>query len=127
MPRRRPEADGQNSIVQFARLIGFLVYHTTDSRRSAPGFPDLWICGFGVLIIMELKFGRNKTSPAQDAWIAQLRLAGQDVRVYQVEDWGNLKLAEELKQIKRNWLSTPHQHASPTTSKLRSTTREGPS
>lgn len=101
-------------------------WSTTQPTRvgALQGSP---ICGFGVLIILELKFGRNKTSPAQDAWITQLRLAGQDVRVYQVEDWGNLKLAEELKQIKRNWLSTPHQHASPTTSKPRSTTREGPS
>ena len=35
------ESDFQRAVIEMARLHGWLVYHTHDSRRSAPGFPDL--------------------------------------------------------------------------------------
>jgi hypothetical protein len=35
------EADFQATIVETARTLGWLIYHTHDSRRSSPGFPDL--------------------------------------------------------------------------------------
>ena len=31
----------QTAVVELAELCGWKVYHTYDSRRSAPGFPDL--------------------------------------------------------------------------------------
>ena len=35
------EKQFQSHIVQYAKMRGWLVYHTHDSRRSEPGFPDL--------------------------------------------------------------------------------------
>ena len=35
------EAQFQEAVVQLARLTGWLVYHTFDSRRSQAGYPDL--------------------------------------------------------------------------------------
>ena len=35
------ETQLQSAIIELARLTGWLVYHTHDSRHSAKGFPDL--------------------------------------------------------------------------------------
>ncbi len=35
------EGDFQAGVVRLAELRGWLVYHTHDSRRSQPEFPDL--------------------------------------------------------------------------------------
>ena len=41
----------QSQVVRIAKVFGWLCYHTYDSRRSEPGFPDLsawsaikWLC-----------------------------------------------------------------------------------
>jgi hypothetical protein len=43
-----------------ARRLGYLVYHTHDSRRSAPGFPDLVLCNGQRLLFVELKSRTGK-------------------------------------------------------------------
>ena len=37
------EKDFQAQIVELIGVLGGMVYHTHDSRRSAPGYPDLTI------------------------------------------------------------------------------------
>ena len=49
------EKDWQQAVIDYARLRGYLVYHTHDSRRSEPGFPDLICLRAGRLVVMELK------------------------------------------------------------------------
>ena len=41
MNLKETEKGFQAAVVELARLRGWLVYHTYDSRRSAKGFPDL--------------------------------------------------------------------------------------
>lgn len=63
----------QAAIIDAARALGWLVYHTRDSRRSAAGFPDLVLVDRGRasaprLIFAELKSETGKLSDDQLAW-----------------------------------------------------------
>ena len=40
----------QAAVLQIANMYGWLAYHTHDSRRSAPGFPDLVLVRNGIQI-----------------------------------------------------------------------------
>lgn len=66
------EADFQAVVVDYARLRGWMTYHTHDSRRSAAGFPDLVMVRDGQLVFAELKSEKGKTTPEQDAWLMAL-------------------------------------------------------
>ena len=61
-------------VVAGARALGFLVYHTYDSRRSAKGFPDLVMCHpkTGELLFIELKTDTGKVSAEQQIWLDAL-------------------------------------------------------
>ena len=71
----------QDRLIEAARLCGWRVYHTFDSRRSQPGFPDLVMVRDGELLALELKRGpaevvamaRSDSGREQLAWIADLR------------------------------------------------------
>lgn len=83
--RNMTERDLQAQIVELAKAYGWTVYHTHDSRRSEPGFPDLTLVRNGHLIFAELKTEKGKTSEAQDKWLTELREAettSRRVRVY---------------------------------------------
>lgn len=103
MPRARVEDTTLGEIRQVAEAIGYLTFHVYDSRRCPPGFPDLWILGFGKLLVLELKAGRNTTTPSQDRWLTGLRAAGVDARVYHVSEWKGRGLATELIEAKARW------------------------
>jgi hypothetical protein len=72
------ERDLQAAVVDLARTLGFLTYHTHDSRRSQPGFPDLVLCHprSGALLFAELKDARRKVTPEQDEWLRALAVRG---------------------------------------------------
>jgi hypothetical protein len=60
-------------VVELARLSGWLCYHTFDSRRSAPGFPDLVMVRPPHVIFAELKSESGKLRPEKDGWLEALR------------------------------------------------------
>jgi hypothetical protein len=70
------EAQLQQAIVQTARQLGFLVFHTAYAIGSERGFPDLCICGHGRLFFFELKGPKPNISPEQAAWIETLQACG---------------------------------------------------
>ncbi|RPH31549.1 MAG: VRR-NUC domain-containing protein, partial [Chloroflexi bacterium] len=79
------ERELQEQVVALADLYGWLRYHTFDSRRSSPGFPDLVAVHplrpeWGI-IALELKAKRGRVTPAQQAWIMALRRAGAHAQV----------------------------------------------
>lgn len=81
------------------RFYGLLTYHTNNSRRSEPGFPDLVIaCGNGVMF-RELKSERGRTSPEQRVWIDTLSLAGQDAGIWKPSDLLAGRIREELEGL----------------------------
>lgn len=71
------EAELQRAIVNQARQLGFRVYHTAISQGSQKGFPDLCICGKGLLLFVECKGPNGRIETEQQAWINELNAAGQ--------------------------------------------------
>jgi len=85
------EREFQAQVVQAAEALGYLCYHTHDSRRSAPGFPDLIMVRGYRMIALELKVGRRKPTPEQLVWLAALRDVWQvDALWARPEDWDSL-------------------------------------
>ena len=87
------EAGFTYAIAQLAGRSGWLVYHTYDSRRSTPGFPDLVLVKRRVLW-RELKLDKGRTTKEQDEWLLALVAAGQDAGIWRPRDWDHI--VEEL-------------------------------
>ena len=67
---REGEARFQAQIITVARLHGWrLIYHTHDSRRSQPGFPDLVMLRAGRGFAIEVKVGRRVVTEEQQRWL----------------------------------------------------------
>lgn len=66
------EAGMQETITQAAQLLGWVVYHTHDSRHSAAGFPDLILARAGHIFAWELKGERGVVSRDQERWWQEL-------------------------------------------------------
>ncbi len=62
------EAQLQEMVVARATALGWLVYHTYDSRRSASGFPDLVLARDGVVVFAELKSEKGRITENQRVW-----------------------------------------------------------
>jgi hypothetical protein len=61
-------------VLAHARWRGWLCYHTHDSRKSEPGFPDLVMVRGERLLIVELKAANGRFSDAQREWLAAFDL-----------------------------------------------------
>lgn len=73
------EKDFQAAVVEYAKLCGWRVYHTYDSRRSEPGFPDLCMVRAPRLVFLELKRDlKAKVTPDQAAWLTELQAVGAE-------------------------------------------------
>lgn len=88
------EAALQAMVVELAERLGYeRPYHTHDSRRSEPGFPDLVMLRLpkpgrtGRLVFVELKREDGRLSEAQTAWLIGLKMVGADVHVFRPSDW----------------------------------------
>lgn len=67
--RRREEKDLQEGLVALAKVYGYQAYHTFDSRRSEPGFPDLILIRGERLIAIETKSAIGQLTEAQKGWL----------------------------------------------------------
>ena len=66
------ERELQATIVAAAKMAGWKCYHTYDSRRSEPGFPDLVLVRHDELIFWELKTEKGRVTEAQNEWLHAL-------------------------------------------------------
>ena len=84
------EKEFQSSVVELAKLGGWLIYHTYRSTKSPAGFPDLVLVRERVLY-RELKLDHTYPSEAQKGWLAALEGAGADVAVWRPRDWPDIE------------------------------------
>lgn len=78
-----------------------LVYHTHNSRRSEPGYPDLTIAGPGGVMWRELKTRRGKVTPDQITWLQQLAAGGGDADIWRPVDLLSGRIQRELTALRR--------------------------
>jgi len=94
------EAELQRLVAELCDRLGLAHYHTYDSRRSEPGFPDSVIIG-SVILYRELKSRDGVLSPAQRRWGSRIERAGGDWCVWRPVDWQNMTILNQLMAIKR--------------------------
>jgi len=82
---RELEAD----VEQLLRTAGWLVYHTHDSRRSAPGFPDIVALRGSRMLVLELKVN-GKPTEDQYRWLQAFDAAGAAAYVVRPKDLDEL-------------------------------------
>lgn len=81
------EDEFQADVVGLAKLLGWRVYHTRDSRGSDCGFPDLTMVRRGRLIFAELKTDTGKLRPEQEAWLSDLLETAAEVHLWRPSAW----------------------------------------
>ena len=54
------EREFMEAVRHLARMTGWRCYHTHDSRRSEPGFPDLVLVRGGKALFVELKTAHGR-------------------------------------------------------------------
>jgi hypothetical protein len=93
------EAALQNQVIAMCEAFKLWVYHTHDSRRSNPGFPDLVILGTGGHMFRELKSATGKVTVEQQAWLDDLKAHAADADVWRPEDWRTGRIERELRAL----------------------------
>ena len=86
------EKEWQSTVLDLATLGGWRSYHTFDSRRSAPGFPDLTLVRPPELVFAELKAEKGRTTPEQEAWLEDLGVVSQCIML----DAGGWRIGDEI-------------------------------
>ena len=94
------EREFLRTIVEYAKLRGWLCYHVIDrkdyARRTSRGFPDLVLVRNGTLIFAEVKSEKGKISHEQRVWLDELEnIPGLKVYVWRPHDWPQIE--ESLK------------------------------
>lgn len=89
----------QDAVAGFAFVCGWRRYHTFDSRRSEPGFPDLVLVRAGRLVAAELKAAAGRVTASQQAWLDDLALVpGVEVFVWRPDDWTSGRVEAVLRR-----------------------------
>lgn len=84
------EKDFQAAVIKRAKELGWLTYHTRDSRKSEEGFPDLVLVRERV-VFMELKTAIGKPTAPQCCWMEALEVAGEEVYLFRPADWPKIE------------------------------------
>lgn len=93
------EAEFTTQVVQCAKLYGWLVYHAlpgmnrrgkwSSGTQGDVGFPDV-VCVHpkrGLMLVAELKVGKNKMTHAQINWHHAFLAADVGAYVWHPDDW----------------------------------------
>ncbi len=85
------EKSWMRTVTDAAKLLGWVCFHTYDSRRSEPGFPDLTLVKGDRLIFAELKTERGKLSPVQHLWLDMLGQTRAECYVWKPSQWDEVE------------------------------------
>lgn len=86
------EKEFQGQVLALARLSGWRCYHTHDSRRSTPGFPDLVLVRAPLVVFAELKTEEGEVRPEQRDWLDALEgCEGVGARLWRPSDWPEIE------------------------------------
>jgi hypothetical protein len=94
------ESQFQQQVIDLAKLHGYrLIYHTHNSRRSAPGFPDLVMINelHGRALFRELKTDVGRMAIAQLDWMTGMTRAGLNAGVWRPLDLRSGRIIKELR------------------------------
>ena len=85
------EKEWMQQVIDLAKLHGWMIYHTHNSMRSEPGFPDLILLHplkpeKGVLV-RELKTVKGRLTKEQMRWLAVFAASGANTDVWRPPDW----------------------------------------
>lgn len=83
---RQSERAFMADVIREAKNRSWRVYHTHDSRKSTPGFPDLVLVRDRV-IFAELKTATGRVEPAQQEWLDAITHAGVTSALWRPADW----------------------------------------
>ena len=86
------ESGFQAAIVELVKATGNRAYHTYNSRKSEPGFPDLTIYGSVGFLMVETKRVKTKCTGPQLETGARLVEVGVDWLVWRPHDWPELEV-----------------------------------
>ena len=79
------------AVKEAAEIHGWLFYHTYDSRRSTPGFPDLVLVRPPEVIFVELKAQKGRVTAYQKHWSEALESCpGVEHYLWRPSDWDEL-------------------------------------
>jgi len=84
------EDEFRQQVEEYAAMLGWLTYHTHDSRKSDKGFPDTVLVRER-LILVEFKIATGKLSREQVAWRDALLAAGQEYYVWKPDSWPEIE------------------------------------
>ena len=104
----------QTIVIATARECGWMVYHTYDSRKSEPGFPDLCMVKDGIVMFVELKTDKGKATTAQRNWIKQFIRHQHRCQRFIVEIWRPKTWEEKKKLLTEGIAICPHESISVT-------------
>jgi hypothetical protein len=96
------EAMTEDALLAQVRLLasdlGWMTYHTHDSRRSESGFPDLVLISpqQGRILFRELKKMKGRVSADQKVFLEALTAVGQDAGVWRPDDLVEERILSEL-------------------------------
>lgn len=90
IPERITERDWQRVVVDFARYLGWEVFHFPNMQMNPAGFPDLLCFRDGRTLLLELKREGGRLGPRQVECIERLGQAGVTVHVLRPSQWDEL-------------------------------------
>ncbi|QWY84262.1 nuclease [Arthrobacter phage Zaheer] len=96
------EAQFQQQVIELAKLNGYtLIYHTHDSRRSQPGFPDLVLVNENRrrALFRELKTSTGRLTEKQHDWLIGMKIAGLDADIWRPEDLASGLITRQLRSV----------------------------
>lgn len=93
------EKDFMAAILELAKRHAWKCYHAFDSRRSEPGWPDLFLARGSVALACELKTDDGRLTAAQSSWLEALDGVTVSAHCFRLADWPAIEAALTVAQI----------------------------